>query len=145
MMKIKIRRLNDAAILPEYQHGSIEDAGMDLCSIEEGVLKPGEYKIFKTGIAISLEEGYMGKVAPRSGLALKHGITVLNAEGTIDPGYRGEIGIVLINHGKEAFRVNKGDRIAQLIVQKYETVEWEEVEQLSDSKRGEGGYGHTGV
>lgn len=87
----------------------------------------------------------MGKVAPRSGLALKHGITVLNAEGTIDPGYRGELGIVLINHGKEDFKVHQGDRIAQLIIEKYENVEWEEVEELSESQRGEGGYGHTGI
>ncbi|WP_083189788.1 dUTP diphosphatase [Orenia metallireducens] len=80
-MKIQIKRLNDKAIIPKYQHGSVEDAGMDLHSVEAGVIKAGEYKIFKTGIAISLPSGFMGKVAPRSGLALKYGITVLNAEG----------------------------------------------------------------
>ncbi|PRX33605.1 deoxyuridine 5'-triphosphate nucleotidohydrolase [Orenia metallireducens] len=80
-MKVQIKRVNDEAIIPKYQHGAVEDAGMDLHSVEAGVIKAGEYKIFKTGIAISLPSGYMGKVAPRSGLALKHGITVLNAEG----------------------------------------------------------------
>ncbi len=144
-MKIQIKRLNQKAILPKYQHGSQEDAGMDLCSSEDGILKVGEYRIFKTGIAISLPSGYMAKVAPRSGLALKHGITVLNAEGTIDPGYRGELGILLINHGQEDYQINIGDRIAQLIIEKYEDIEWDEVEELSDSQRGTGGYGHTGV
>ncbi|WP_027339203.1 dUTP diphosphatase [Halonatronum saccharophilum] len=144
-MKIRIKKLDAEAKLPKYQHGSNEDAGMDLYSIEEGVIGPGEYKLFKTGIAISLPVGYAGFVNPRSGLALKYGVTVLNADGVIDPGYRGEIGIVLINHGKEEFKVNKGDRIAQLIVQKYERVQWEIADDLSDSKRGEGGYGHTGI
>jgi len=145
MMEIKIKRLDKEAILPKYQHGANEDVGMDLHSIESGILKTGEYKLFKTGIAISLPVGYAGFVNPRSGLALKHGITVLNADGVIDPGYRGEIGILLINHGQEEFKINKGDRIAQLIIQKYEEVEWKEVDELSDSKRGQGGYGHTGV
>ncbi|MCK8816468.1 dUTP diphosphatase [Natroniella sulfidigena] len=143
-MKIKIKRLDKSLPLPNYQHLG-EDAGLDLYSRETGVLEPGEYRLFKTGIAISLPRGYAGFVNPRSGLALKHGVTVLNADGVIDPGYRGEIGVVLINHGTEDFEVVKGDRIAQLIVQQYEEVEWEEVEQLDDSKRGSGGYGHTGI
>ncbi|GAB6098837.1 dUTP diphosphatase [Halanaerocella petrolearia] len=144
-MKMKIKKLDPAAVIPKYQHGSSEDAGMDLCSIEAGTLEPGDYKLFKTGIAIALPEGYAGFVHPRSGLALRHGITVLNAPGTIDPGYRGEIGIVLINHGQQTFQVKEGDRIAQLVVQEYEQVEWEVVNDLDDTKRGTGGYGHTGV
>ncbi|MCK8826253.1 dUTP diphosphatase [Natroniella acetigena] len=143
-MKIKIKRLDKSLPLPNYQHLG-EDAGMDLYSREAGVLESGEYRLFKTGIVISLPRGYAGFVNPRSGLALKHGVTVLNADGVIDSGYRGEIGVVLINHGPEEFKVDKGDRIAQLIVQQYQEVEWEEVEQLDDSKRGSGGYGHTGV
>ena len=144
-MEIEIKRLDEEAVLPRYSHGSQEDAGMDLCSIEAGTLAPGEYKLFKTGIAISLPAGYAGFVNPRSGLALKHGVTVLNADGVVDPGYRGELGVVLINHGSEEFEVKPGDRIAQLVVQKYEAVEWKEVDELSETERGAGGYGHTGV
>ncbi|SJZ31675.1 dUTP diphosphatase [Selenihalanaerobacter shriftii] len=143
-MKIKIKRLDDSISLPEYKHPG-EDVGLDLCSREEGVLEPGEYRMFKTGIAIELPRGYAGFVNPRSGLAVNYGVTVLNADGVIDPGYRGEIGVPLINHGKESFRVNKGARIAQLIIQKYEEVRWEEVDELSNTVRGEGGFGHTGI
>ncbi|WP_089747612.1 MULTISPECIES: dUTP diphosphatase [unclassified Candidatus Frackibacter] len=143
-MKIKIKRLDESVPLPEYKHPG-EDVGMDLYSREEGALEPGEYKLFKTGIAIALPRGYAGFVNPRSGLALNHGITVLNADGVIDPGYRGEIGITLINHSQEPFVVEKGARIAQLIIQKYQEVEWQEVDDLSKTKRGEGGFGHTGI
>lgn len=144
-MKLKIKKLDPAAVIPQYQHGSVEDAGMDLCSIEEGVLAPGEYSLFKTGIAIALPTGYMGKVCPRSGLALNQGVTVLNAEGTIDPAFRGEIGVILVNQGQKPYKVNKGDRIAQLIIEKYERVEWDVVEKLNNTDRGDGGFGHTGI
>lgn len=144
-MKINIKRLHPNAIPPKYAHGSEEDAGMDLFSIESGVLQPGEYRLFKTGIAIALPSGYMAKVAPRSGLALKYGVTVLNAEGTVDSGYRGDVGVILINHGKEPFEVNKGDRIAQMIVEKYEQVEWNVVSDLDDTSRNDGGFGSSGV
>ncbi len=117
---------------------------MDLVSIESSRLYPGEFKLFKTGIAIELPPYYMGRIAPRSGLAYKHGITVLNADGVIDPGYRGEIGVILINHGITPYRVKKGDRIAQLIVEEYEPVEWNIVDGLGDTVRGGGGFGHTG-
>ena len=143
-MEIKIKRLTLGAVPPEYSHGNKEDAGMDLRTIESYTLQPGESKLFKTGIAISLPSGYMGKVAPRSGLACKHSVTVLNAEGTIDPSYRGDVGVILINHGDAPYEVNKGDRIAQLIVEKYEQIEWSIVDELDDTVRGEGGFGHTG-
>ena len=143
-MEINIKRLHPNAVPPKYSHGSSQDAGMDLRTIEEGVLQPGEHKLFKTGIAISLPQNFMGKVAPRSGLAYKHGVTVLNGEGTIDPSYRGDVGVVLINHGNEPYTVNKGDRIAQLIVEEYEQVEWNIVDELDDTVRGANGYGSTG-
>ncbi|AGB40689.1 deoxyuridine 5'-triphosphate nucleotidohydrolase Dut [Halobacteroides halobius DSM 5150] len=143
-MEIEIKKLDPAAVIPSYQHGSNEDAGMDLCSIEAGTIKPGEYKLFKTGLAIGLPDGYMGKVCPRSGLALDHGVTVLNAEGTIDPAYRGEIGIVLINQGAKPYQIETGDRIAQLIIEEYKKVTWKIVQQLDTTTRGSGGFGHTG-
>ncbi len=143
-MELEIKKLNPEAKLPEYQHGSGQDAGMDLYSVGTGVLDPGEYKSFATGIAIALPDGYMGKVCPRSGLAFEQGVTVLNAEGTIDPSYRGNIKIVLINHGSEPYQVNKGDRIAQLIIEQYQQIEWDLVEELDTTERGTGGFGHTG-
>ncbi len=143
-MKIEVMRLDKSLPLPDYQHFG-EDAGMDLLSAENTILKAGEYKLIKTGIKISIPVGYGGFVYPRSGLALKHGITVLNADGVIDPGYRGEIGVILINHSKEDFNIKKGDRIAQLIIHKTYPIEWVEMEELSESERGAGGFGHTGI
>lgn len=142
-MKIKIERIDKNVPLPKYQHYG-EDAGLDLHAGERKVLKKGEYKLIKTGIKIAIPEGYGGFVYPRSGLALKYGITVLNADGVIDPGYRGEIGILLINHGENVFEIKKGDRIAQLIIHRTFSVEWDEVEDLDKSNRGAGGFGHTG-
>ena len=130
--------------LPDYQHYG-EDAGIDLISAESIELISGDYKLIKTGLKIAIPQGYGGFVYPRSGLALKHGITVLNADGVIDSGYRGEIGVLLINHGKKDFKINKGDRIAQLIIHKVFNIEWEEIEDLDESTRGSGGFGHTGV
>ncbi|NLJ84310.1 MAG: dUTP diphosphatase [Halanaerobiaceae bacterium] len=143
-MKIEIVRLDKSLPLPAYQHVG-EDVGLDLMSAEEAIIKSGESRLIKTGIKLAIPQGYGGFVYPRSGLALKHGISVLNSVGVIDPGYRGELGVILINHGKEDFKINKGDRIAQLIIHKIYQIEWEEVEELSDSKRGKGGFGHTGV
>jgi dUTP pyrophosphatase len=143
-MKIRVKKLDETVLLPEYQHFG-EDAGMDLCSFENTKIKTGEYKLIRTGIKISIPRGYAGFVYPRSGLALKEGITVLNADGVIDPGYRGELGVILINHGKKDFNIKKGDRIAQLIIHKTFMIEWEEVEQLDESERGSGGFGHTGI
>lgn len=143
-MMIKVKRIDKDMPLPEYQHFG-EDAGMDIYSGENTILKTGEYKLIKTGIKIAIPRGFGGFVYPRSGLALKHGITVLNADGVIDPGYRGELGVILINHGSEEFEIKKGDRIAQLIIHRTFEIQWEEVDDLDESSRGEGGFGHTGV
>ena len=143
-MKIEIVRLDKSLPLPAYQHVG-EDVGLDLMAAEDAIIKSGEYRLIRTGIKVAIPQGYGGFVYPRSGLALKHGITLLNSVGVIDPGYRGEMGVILMNHGKEDFQVNKGDRIAQLMIHKICQVEWEEVEELSDSRRGKGGFGHTGV
>ncbi|MFP4020751.1 MAG: dUTP diphosphatase [Halanaerobium sp.] len=143
-MEIKVERVNKNIELPKYQHYG-EDAGLDLHAAEELTIKSGEYKLIKTGLKIAVPKGYAAFVYPRSGLALKKGVTVLNADGVIDSGYRGEVGVILINHGSEDFKINFNDRIAQLIIQKVNTIEWNEVESLSESQRGEGGFGHTGV
>ena len=143
-MEIKVERVNKEIELPKYQHFG-EDAGLDLHAAEELTIKSGEYKLIKTGLKIAVPKGYAAFVYPRSGLALKKGVTVLNADGVIDSGYRGEVGVILINHGTEDFKVNFNDRIAQLIIQQVNTIEWNEVESLSESQRGEGGFGHTGI
>ena len=143
MLEIKITRKDKSIPLPEYQHGE-EDAGLDLFSAEAETLHSGEYKLIKTGISLAIPPGYAGFVYPRSGLALKHGVTVLNADGVIDPGYRGEIGVILINHGSSAFEIQQGDRIAQLIIQQVARVRWQEVKDLKETERGDGGFGHTG-
>lgn len=143
-MEIKVERLNKEIELPKYQHYG-EDAGLDLHSAEKITIKSGEYKLIKTGLKIAVPKGYAAFVYPRSGLALKKGVTVLNADGVIDSGYRGEIGVILINHGPKDFEINLNDRIAQLIIQKVNIIEWNEVEKLSESQRGDGGFGHTGV
>lgn len=109
------------------------------------ILHPGEYRLIKTGLHIALPEGTEAQIRPRSGLAFKHGITVLNAPGTIDADYRGEIGVLLINHGTEDFVIQDGERIAQMVIARYERVAWQERSELDSSARGEGGFGHTGV
>jgi len=131
--------------MPTY--ATPQSAGMDLrANLEEPVvLHPMERRLIPTGLHIALPEGYEAQVRPRSGLALKHGLTVLNAPGTIDADYRGEIGVVLINLSQEDFTINDGERIAQLVVARYEQVEFSLVETLDETERGEGGYGHTGV
>lgn len=132
---------------PLPQYATSQSAGMDLrANIDEPVvLRPLERRLIPTGLHIALPPGYEAQVRPRSGLALKHGITVLNAPGTVDADYRGEIGVVLINLSNEDFIVNDGERIAQLVIARHETAEFVEVEVLSETERGEGGYGHTGV
>lgn len=142
-MKLRLRRLHPDAKLPAYAHGPAEDAGMDLCAVEETVLDPGVPKAVPTGLAVDIPAGYEAQIRPRSGLALKHSIILPNAPGTIDPGYRGEIKVILLNLGREPYRVRAGDRIAQMIIARYETVEWEETE-LTDTNRGEGGFGSSG-
>ena len=130
--------------LPE--HKTAGSAGVDLCAnLDEPVtLQPGDYSLIKTGLYIAVPNGYEAQVRPRSGLALKHGITVLNTPGTIDADYRGEVGVILINHSKEPFVINDGERIAQMVIAKHETIEWRVAEQLEDTHRGSGGFGSTG-
>jgi dUTP pyrophosphatase len=140
-MKIRIKKLQADAILPAYAHGADEDAGLDLRAVERIVLIPGVSQAVPTGIAIELPPGYEAQVRPRSGLGLKHSITV--NFGTIDPGYRGEIRVIMFNLGKAEYAIEKGDRIAQLIVARYEAIEWEEGD-LGDSARGAGGFGSSG-
>lgn len=130
-------------MLPEYAHGSAEDAGMDLVAVENVRLEPGVPALVPTGLAIELPAGYEAQIRPRSGLALKHAITLPNSPATIDPGYRGEIRVVLLNLGREAYDVKVGHRIAQLVVARYEAVEWKE-EDLNVSARGQGGFGGSG-
>lgn len=146
MDALKIRAINISGNpLPEY--ATPRSAGMDLrANVEEPIiLKPGERKLISTGLFISLPEGYQAEVRPRSGLALKHGVTVLNSPGTIDSDYRGEIGVILINHSDEDFVIQKGERIAQMVIACHEKAEWVPVDSLDDTERGDGGYGHTGV
>ncbi|MCU0286839.1 MAG: dUTP diphosphatase [Acidobacteria bacterium] len=141
-MKLKVKRMDEKAILPSYAHPG--DAGLDLYAIEKKTIDPGESTFIRTGITIQLPPGTEAQVRPRSGLALNHSVTVLNSPGTIDQGYRGEIKIILINHGKVPFEVEKGMKIAQLVIQSVLTVDVVQVEELSCSQRGEGGFGSTG-
>lgn len=142
-MQLKVINKSNHA-LPAYE--TLHSAGMDLRAVleEQIVLKPMERKLVPTGLFIELEQGYEAQIRPRSGLAFKHGITVLNSPGTIDADYRGEIKVLLINLGQEEFVVQSGERIAQMIVAKHEHVVWEETDVLTDTSRGAGGYGSTG-
>jgi dUTP pyrophosphatase len=142
-MRIRIKRLSEAAFLPEYSHGPAEDAGLDIRSIESVELEPGIPRAVSTGLAIEIPRGYEVQIRPRSGLALKHAVTLPNSPATIDPGYRGELKVILLNLGRAAYHVSFGDRIAQMVLARYEPVEWEEGE-LSDSVRGVGGFGSSG-
>lgn len=144
-MKVEIKLLSEAAQMPQKM--SVSSSGYDLfaANSEEIILEPGDIKLVSTGIAISLSSGYEAQVRPRSGLAYKHGIGILNSPGTIDADYRGEIGVILYNFGKQEFRIQSGMRIAQLVIARYENVEFLQVEELNATDRGEGGFGHTGV
>jgi dUTP pyrophosphatase len=142
-LEISIRRLDPDVPLPSYAHPG--DAGADLVTTEDVTLKPGERALVPTGIAIALPEGYAAFVHPRSGLAARHGLSIVNSPGTVDSGYRGEIKVALINHDPhEAIVLNRGDRIAQLVIQRVEHASFVEVEDLPGSVRGAGGYGSTG-
>lgn len=142
-MILRIQRLHPDAELPVYAHGPEEDAGLDLKSLADVQLQPNVPALVPTGLAIALPPGYEAQVRPRSGLALKHAITLPNSPATIDPGYRGEIRVILLNLGREPYQVHKGDRIAQMVIARYEAVEWEEVE-LNETVRGAGGFGSSG-
>lgn len=142
-ISVKIKMLDPDLPVPSYAHPS--DAGADLHARESAVLQPGERALIRTGLAIALPHGYVGLVHPRSGLAAKHGITVGNAPGTVDAGYRGEIMVTLLNtDNTNAFEVKRGDRIAQLVIQKVELAQFEQVQTLDDTARGTGGFGSTG-
>ena len=140
-MKLKIKNLSDNP-MPCYKN--IGDAGMDICASEDKRIAPFNWKLVPTGIYLEIPEGYEVQVRSRSGLALKQGITVLNSPGTIDSGYRGEVGVILRNHDHRAYDVRKGERIAQLVMAAVVTAEIEEVAELTTTERGEGGFGSTG-
>jgi dUTP pyrophosphatase len=146
-LTVALRRLPHAEGLALPAYATADSAGMDLTAAIERdlVIEPGRHALVPTGLAIALPAGFEAQVRPRSGLALKWGVTVLNAPGTIDADYRGEVAVILINHGPEPFAVRRGDRIAQMIVAKVERVAWREVAALPDSTRGAGGFGSTGA
>lgn len=141
-LNIPVVRLTDTAVLPTYAH--VGDAGMDLYADEDIMLGNETWNVVSTGVAMSIPEGYVGLIHPRSGLAAKHGITVLNAPGTIDAGYRGEIKVILLNGTDKDFVVRRGDRIAQLVVQEFVHGDIVEVSSLDDTERSTNGFGSTG-
>lgn len=145
--RIPVQRLPHGADLALPAYATEMSAGVDLMAAvaEDVILQPGERKLIPSGIAIALPTGSEAQVRPRSGLALKHGVTVLNAPGTIDADYRGEVGVILINLGQEPYTVTRGSRIAQMIIAPYTQVDWQDVEALEESARGAGGFGSTGV
>ena len=147
-MKVRISHIDGETgelLLPEYATEGA--AGMDVCAAVESEIQiaPLETKLIPTGFSIELPQGYEAQIRPRSGLALKHQVGILNSPGTIDSDYRGEVKIILTNFGKEPFTVRRGDRIAQMVVHRFARVEWEKVEQVNTTPRGAGGFGHTGV
>jgi dUTP pyrophosphatase len=148
MTEIAIRRLPHGEGLEPPAYGTEGAAGMDLrAAVAEEtplVLQPGARTLVPTGFSIAVPPGFEAQVRPRSGLALKSGITCLNSPGTIDCDYRGEVGVILINHGEDAFTIRRGDRIAQMVIARYERIRWRETENLDDTARGAGGFGSTG-
>jgi dUTP pyrophosphatase len=144
MIEVSIMRLANGQGLPLPAYETAGASGMDLRSTEVITLKPGERCLVPTGLAIAVPYGFEAQVRPRSGLALKHGVTVLNAPGTIDSDYRGEVKVPLINHGQEDFIISRGDRIAQMVIAPVTRVTWAEVDTLEDTARGTGGFGSSG-
>ena len=142
MVKIKIEKIKDNAIIPKYAHEG--DAGVDLYSTEDYLLKPGERILVSTGIKIAIPKGYEAQVRPKSGLAIKNGLSIVNTPGTIDSPYRGEVQIIAINLGKENLKIEKQTKGAQMVINKIEEAECEEVDELDSTTRGEGGFGSTG-
>ena len=141
-LELKIKKIHSDAVIPSYVHEG--DAGFDLVSVEDYVLRPGERRAIGTGLQVEIPEGYEMQIRPRSGLAFKQGVTVLNSPGTIDVGYRGEIKVILVNHGDGNYEVKKGERIAQGVINELPKVTIVEVSELSETARGEGGFGSTG-
>ena len=144
-LRIGFVKLRPTAQVPCFAHGPDEDAGMDLIAAEAVTLRPGGWASVATGLTIAIPAGHEGQVRPRSGLAQKFGVTLLNSPGTIDPGYRGEVRVLMINHGNREYTVRQGDRVAQLVVAPYRAVEWIVEEQLSSTDRGRSGFGSTGT
>lgn len=143
-MKIKLKQLDKNLPLPKPAHHG--DAGCDLLSRIDIVLKPGERALVPTGIVLSIPDGFAGFVQPRSGLAIKHGISIVNTPGLIDSKYRGEIAVILVNHDlKNSFEIKRGDKIAQLVIQRVEEIAFEVVDELDETKRGSDGFGSTGI
>ena len=142
-MTVTFKKIHPDAVLPAYAHPG--DAGMDVCACEAAVIQPGERRLVKTGLVMALPRGTEAQVRPRSGLALKHGVTVLNTPGTIDEGYRGELGVILINLGQEPFDVRPGMRVAQMVIAPVLHVETAEADVFPETARGHGGFGSTGV
>ena len=143
MVKVKLTKIHEEAIVPKYAHPG--DSGMDIYSVKDYSISPLGRRLIETGLTVEIPLGYEIQVRPKSGLALKSGITVLNTPGTIDSGYRGEIGVILFNSNQESYSVKKGDKIAQIVLQKVETIEFEEVSKLEESVRNTGGFGSTGI
>ena len=146
MLTVAVRRLEHGQGLPLPRYATEESAGMDLHAAlaEDLVLEPGRWRLVPTGLVVALPAGCEAQVRPRSGLAMRHGVTVLNSPGTIDSDYRGEVGVLLINHGDEPFTVRRGDRVAQLVVARHARAAWAEAETLPESARSDGGFGSTG-
>jgi dUTP pyrophosphatase len=146
-MRVRIKRLPGARDLPLPSRASPGSAGFDLRAAVDGevVLRPGERLLVPTGVVLEIPAGWEGQVRPRSGLALRHGIGIVNAPGTIDSDYRGEVAVLLINLGESNFSLRRGDRVAQLVIARVETIEWDEAETLAESGRGGGGFGSTGT
>jgi dUTP diphosphatase len=144
---VEVQRLPHGADLPLPSYATTQSAGLDLMAAVSGevTLTPGARQLIPTGLAIALPAGFEAQVRPRSGLALKHGITVLNSPGTIDADYRGEVQVLLINHGEAPFVIRRGDRIAQMVVAPVTQIAWKPVSQLDETERGSGGYGSTGI
>lgn len=142
MLKIKVKKTKESAIVPSYAHSG--DAGVDLYSTEDYVLKHGERVLVSTGLKIAVPVGYEAQLRPKSGLALKEGLSIVNTPGTIDAPYRGEVGVICINLGQKDIKIEKGKKVAQMVLNKIEEAVFEEVEELDSTTRGEGGFGSTG-
>lgn len=143
-IEIKIKRLESATGLPLPSYQTAHAAGMDLVASEAAVLKPGERALVSTGLVLEIPEGFEAQIRPRSGLALKYGVTLVNSPGTIDADYRGEIRVLLINHGTEPFAIERGERIAQIVFAPVTRIEWGETDEVTGTGRGGGGFGSTG-
>ena len=141
-MRVKIREIGHQPVLPTYQ--TFGAAGADVCANENGIIEPRQHKVVSTGLSLEIPLGYECQVRPRSGLAAKHGVTVLNTPGTIDSDYRGEVKVILYNSSEDPFPYQKGDRIAQLVFAPVTQAEFDVVDELTDTERGEGGFGSTG-